>query len=181
MTKGSLTGGGRLKAVVAMRQLTVSPFLCRWLWWKLELESDLAELDASVWYISSQFFEKQPDEIFQSFEWKRVKRQSFLRAREARKSHQRRKRIGENEKSRRKKGGEAKKAMVALLLFTMATLEIFDRKKLFVYFSQHNTCFFFNNFFLSGDLLLRNMLNRPARMKLAPAIPLTLKNSSLTW
>ena len=64
MRKGSLTGGGRLKAVVAMRQLTVSPFLCRWLWLKLELESDLAELDVSVWYISSQFFEKQPDEIF---------------------------------------------------------------------------------------------------------------------
>ena len=54
--------------------------------------------------------------------------QSFFRAREARKSHQRRKRKGENEKARRKKGGEEKKAMVALLLFIMATLEIvFDR------------------------------------------------------
>ena len=61
--KGSLTGVGRLKAVVAMRQLTVSFFLCRWLWLKLEFESDLAELDVSVWCISNQFFEKQPDEI----------------------------------------------------------------------------------------------------------------------
>ena len=42
----------------------------------------------------------------------------------------------------------AKKAMVALLLFTMATLEIFDRKKLFVYFSQYNTCFFLTIFFV---------------------------------
>ena len=102
---------------------------------------------------------------------------------------------GEKERARRKKGGEEKKAMVALLLFIMATLEIvFDPKKLldardpfysnvsFIYFSQCNTCFFFLTiFFLSGDLLLRNMLNRPARMKLAPAIPLTLKTSSLTW
>ena len=38
---------------------------------------------------------------------------------------------GEKERARRKKRGEEKKAMVALLVFIMATLEIgFGRKKL---------------------------------------------------
>ena len=69
--------------------------------------------------------------------------------------------------------------MVALLLFIMATLEIKTHGCLFTFPSI--ILVFFNHFFGAGDLLLRNMLNRPARMKPVPVIPLTLKNWSLTW
>ena len=40
------------------------------------------------------------------------------------------KRIGEKERARRKEGGEEKKAMVALLVFIMATLDFLAEKRL---------------------------------------------------
>ena len=47
-------------------------------------------------------------------------------------SNELRKRKGEKERARRRKGGEEKQAMVALLVFIIPTLEIvFGRKKLF--------------------------------------------------
>ena len=47
-------------------------------------------------------------------------------------SNELRKRKGEKERARRRKGGEEKQAMVALLVFIIPTLEIvFSRKKLF--------------------------------------------------
>ena len=57
MTKGSITEGGRYLRVDRI------PFSLPLTMIEAGVESDLAELDVSVWYISSQFFEKQPDEI----------------------------------------------------------------------------------------------------------------------
>ena len=82
-------------------------------------------------YISSLFFENKPNEICSHLSDKGPKGRKFLFcAREAPKSHRRRKRKGEKERAKRGKVGDEKKAMVALLVFIMATLEIvFSRKK----------------------------------------------------
>ena len=98
-------------------------------------------------YNSSQFFEKQPDEICSHLSEKGSKGRVFFRAREAQKSNQRRKREEEKEKARRKKGGKEKKAMVALLLFMMATLEILTEKDCLFTFPSIILVFFFNHFF----------------------------------
>ena len=69
--------------------------------------------------------------FFSLFLRKRAKGRNFLFcAREAPKSRRRRKRKGEKERAKRSKVGDEKKAMVALLVFIVATLAIvFSRKK----------------------------------------------------
>ena len=74
------------------------------------------------WYSTScPFFEKDPDEIGSHLREKESKGRSFCTL-EAQKPHWRRKR----------KGGNEKKAMVTLIVFTITTLEIvFGRKIIF--------------------------------------------------
>jgi len=76
-------------------------------------------------YISSRFFENQPDKICSHLSEKASKGR-FLKP-EKLQNH-----INEGKRKEKKKElGEEKKAMVALLVFIMATLEIgFSRKKL---------------------------------------------------
>ena len=69
--------------------------------------------------------------------------------------------------------------MVALLLFTMATLEIFDGKKLFIYFSQCNTCFFFNNFFFVRRSTVEKHVEQAGEDEAGSCHPLDLKKLEL--
>ena len=79
-------------------------------------------------YISSRFFENQPNEICSHLSEKASK--SRLLGPDELQTHSI-KRKGERKRAERKKGGEeTKKAMVALSVFLMATLKIvFGRKK----------------------------------------------------
>ena len=70
--------------------------------------------------------------------------------------------------------------MIAPLLFTMATLEIFDRKKLFIYFSQCNTCFvFFNNFFFVRRSTVEKHVEQAGEDEAGSRHPLDLKKLEL--
>ena len=82
-------------------------------------------------YISNRFFENQPNEIFSRLSEKASKGK-FLKP-EKLQNHSNEEK-GKEKKKERGKGKEEKKkkAMVALLVFIIATLEIvFGRKKLF--------------------------------------------------
>ena len=79
--------------------------------------------------MSSRFFENQPHEICNHL-IEKASKGKFLGPYKLQ-NHTTIGKKGEKERARRKKGGEQKKAMVALLVFIMATLEIvFSRQKL---------------------------------------------------
>ena len=84
--------------------------------------------------ISSRFFENQPYEIQQSFEGKASKG-TFLKPQKLQNpSNEGKGKEKKNlkKRARRRKGREEKKAMVALLVFIISTLErVFGRKKPF--------------------------------------------------
>ena len=66
--------------------------------------------------------------------------------------------------------------MVALLLFTMATLEIFDRKKLFIYFSQS---FFLTIFFFVRRSTVEKHVEQAGEDEAGSCHPLDLKKLEL--
>ena len=82
--------------------------------------------------ISGRFFENQPNEICSHLSEKASKG-TFLKPEKLQDhSNELRKRKGEKERARRRKGGEEKQAVVSLLVFIIPTLEIvLGRKKLF--------------------------------------------------